>query len=112
MTAKTKKTEQQLKEFVEKVEELRSDLLNEKQGYILFAYDEVDDKSQNNTFSFSGKFNCFAECLFTCMKSNPTLANLVLAASSAVAQSRVVEMNEQMQQNTPKETTNKPKIVS
>ena len=51
----------------------------------------VENNSQANSFSFTGKLNLVAECLYSCMKKNEILANVVMAAANALAQSRMAE---------------------
>lgn len=87
----TKKTESQIEEFVKGVESLRGDMLNEGKGYMLLAYEELENGAQKNNFSFGGKLNCIAECLYSCMKKNEILANIIVAAANALVQSRMLE---------------------
>lgn len=80
-----------IEKFAKSVDSLKNEMLDDKQGYILFAYNERDGKGQENVFASCGKFGNFAEMLFACMKSNPALANIMMAAVNAYAQSRVID---------------------
>jgi hypothetical protein len=85
------KTESLIEKFAKGVDALRDGMLDDKQGYILFAYNDVDKNGQENIFSSCGRFGNFAEMLFACMKSNPALANIMMAAVNAYAQNRMME---------------------
>lgn len=85
------KTESLIEKFAKGVDALGSEVLGDKQGYILFAYNDVDKNGQENIFSSCGRFGNFAEMLFACMKSNPALANIMMAAVNAYAQNRMME---------------------
>jgi hypothetical protein len=54
-----------------------------------------------------------AECLYACMKQNEMLANIVIAASNAIVQGRMMEAQIQQQAmeatTTKKKRTRKPK---
>lgn len=93
------KTEPLIEKFAKSVDSLKNEMLDDKQGYILFAYNEEEGKGQENIFASCGKFGSFAEMLFACMKSNPALANIMMAAVNAYAQSRVIDAA--MQSETP-----------
>lgn len=87
----TKQTEPQIENFVKHVDSLRGEMIGENQGYMLLAYEELENNSQANSFSFTGKLNLVAECLYSCMKKNEILANVIVAAANALVQSRVIE---------------------
>lgn len=91
---KTKKT--QIEKFTEKVDALGAKLLDEKKGYILLAYNELNDDTIECGFASKGKMTGMAECLYTCMKQNPMLEYLVMSAGNALAQTRM--MQEQIQE--------------
>ena len=84
-------TKTQLEKFVEGVDSLSNELIDESKGYILFAYEENGDNMQS-AFASKGKLNNIAECLYACMKQNQMLANVVIAASNGIVQSRMAEM--------------------
>lgn len=87
----TKKNVSQIEMFTQNVESLGTELLNEDKGYLMFVYNEMENGNTESVFASRGKLNCIAECLFACMKQNPVLANVVIAASNAVVQSRMME---------------------
>lgn len=79
---------------------LKDEMLGDKQGYVLFAYNEAeDDRGQENIFVSNGRFGNIAEMFFACMKSDPALANIMTAAVNAYSQSRMMEMA--MKSDTP-----------
>lgn len=96
-------TKTQLEKFVEGVDSLSNELIDESKGYILFAYEENGDNMQS-AFTSKGKLNNIVECLYACMKQNPMLANVVIAASNGIVQSRVAEMQMPVEQNPAPET--------
>lgn len=81
-----------IEEFVKKVDSLKKEMLGEDCGFVLLAYQEIDEKQQHNTFAAGGKLSNMAECFVAFMKSEPVMANVVMAASSAIAQQRMTEM--------------------
>lgn len=85
-----KKT-QNIDEFVKKVSELKAEMLGDESGFVLLTYAEIDDKTQHNLFSVGGKLNRLAECFVSFMKKDQMMANVVMAASSAIAQTRLME---------------------
>lgn len=85
----TKQTK--IEEFVKKVNELKAEMLGEENGFVLLTYEEIDGNSQQNSFAVGGKLNRIAECFVSFMKSEPMMANVVMAASSAIAQTRLLE---------------------
>lgn len=91
---KTKKT--QMEKFTEKVEAWGAKLLDEKKGYILLAYNELEDDTTECGFASKGKMTGMVECLYSCMNQSPMLANVVMAASNAFVQTRM--MQEQIQE--------------
>ena len=88
-------TKTQLEKFVEGVDSLSNELIDESKGYILFAYEENGDNMQS-AFTSKGRLNNIAECLYACMKQNPMLANVVIAASNGIVQSRMAQMQAEM----------------
>lgn len=95
----TKTTKPQIENFVKEVEALKEKTLGENKGYMLLAYEELENNSQANSFSFNGKISCVAECLYSCMKKNEILANVIMAAANALMQNRMLEA--QMMAETP-----------
>ena len=110
----TKKTESQLENFVKDVDALGAEILkDDDKGFILFAYNELDKGAIESTFAVRGKLNAIAETLFTCMKQNLALANVILAASNAYGHHRMLEsqMHAETQTKEPKGKKSK-KVIS
>lgn len=80
-----------IEEFMNKVNSLKAEMLGENNGFVIVGYEEIDDKTQHNSFAVGGKLSCLAECFLSFMKSEPTMANVILAAASAIVQNRMVE---------------------
>ena len=80
-----------VEEFVKKVDELKKEMLGEDSGFCLLAYQKIDEKQQHNTFAGSGSFSNMAECFVALMKKDPTMSNIILAASSAITHQRLTE---------------------
>lgn len=100
---RTKKTT--VEKFTEKVDALSAKLLDDKQGYVLFCFNEMEDKAMQSYFSSKGNISNIVECMYASMKSNPMLANMMMAACNAVTQVRMQEMAAQAEENTNEETT-------
>lgn len=102
--------ELELEKFVEGVENLSKEHLNDNRGYMMVAYGETEG-SIVSAFSSKGRLSNLAECLYSCMKRDPMLANLIIAASNAIVQSRMAEAGLNMEP-TPveKKKRNKKKI--
>lgn len=90
---KTKKTS--IEKFAEKTNQWAAKLLNEKQGYVLLCYNELDDDKIQTSLSSKGNISSTVECLHVCMNKNPMFANIVVAAANAMVQARM--MQEEMQ---------------
>ena len=111
----TKREESKIEQFSKAIDQLSSEVFDKKQGYILFAYEEIDNDKAENTFASRGKLGSMAECLYACMKKNEILANVVIAASNAIVQNRMMEaqiMQQAMEAEAPttkKKRTRKPK---
>jgi hypothetical protein len=84
-------TKLQIEEFVDKVNALKEEMLRDKHGFVLFAYEELDKDTQSNSCSASGKLSRIAECFVSLMKSDPAIANVMIAAANAIVQRRVLE---------------------
>lgn len=106
----TKKTESQIGEFIKEVESLSKEKLNETKGYLIFTYGELEEGKQENGYTITGKLSNIAECMYSCMMKNPTLANVVMAAANAVAQQRFIEAKMMNAESpaTPEESIKKP----
>lgn len=85
------KTTQKIDEFVKNVNSMKSEMLGDDSGYVLLAYSEIDEMTQHNSFAVGGKLNNIAECFVSFMKSEPTMANVIIAAANAIVQNRVLE---------------------
>ena len=110
----TKKEESKIEKFSKAIDQLSAEVFDEKQGYILFAYGELENGNTENSFASRGKYTCMAECLYACMKQNEMLANIVIAATNAVVQGRMMEAQIQQEAmeataTTKKKRTRKPK---
>ena len=104
---RTKKTS--IQKFAEKVESLGLKL-NKKQGYIMFCFSETEDDKIQSFYSSNGNIANTVECLYSCMKNDTMLANILLAATSAIAQARaqqMMELNKDEEPVTTKEVTPK-----
>lgn len=82
--------ELQITKFVDKVNALKEEMINEDNGFLFLAY-EMQGEAQSNAFTAGGRMNCLAECLYTCMTKDQGLANIIIAASNAFVQSRMME---------------------
>ena len=91
-----RKTKTKVEKFTDKVEPWGDKLLGEKQGYIVLAFDELEDGTTECGFLSKGKMTGMAECMFTCMSKNPMLEYVVMAAGNALAQTRMLQ--EQLQE--------------
>lgn len=100
---KPTKEKSRIEKFVTEVEALKEKMFAENTtGYIFFAYEENDDKTQENIFSSNGRLTSIAECLYSCMQHNPTVANVIIAAANAVVQGRAIEAANMMDNKKPK----------
>lgn len=108
----TKKTESQIEKFTKDVESLSKESLTENEGYLIFAYGEREEGKQENGYTITGKLSNIAECLYSCMMKNPTLANVVMAAANAVAQQRFMETQIAAETSKPKTKGKKSKKVN
>ena len=98
----TKKTE--IERFVQSVESLSTNLLDDSKGYVVFAYNELEN-SQENTFALKCKLHNMAECIYSCMTQNEGFANALIAAANAYVQNRYMAAaalaNEQAPEEAP-----------
>ena len=99
---RTKKTSTE--KFADKVSAISEKLLNENQGYLLLCYNESDKDTIQSFYMSKGKIANIVECLYTCMKKDPMLANMMLAASSAIAQNRLQQQAAMEAQEKTEET--------
>lgn len=110
----TKKTESQLEKFIKDVDALGAKILkDDDKGFILFAYNELGKGAIESTYAVRGKFNTIVETLFTHMKGDLALANVILAASNAYGHHRMLEsqMQAEVQTKEPKGKKSK-KVIS
>ena len=96
----------------EKIFDNATTMLNENVddscGYLLFGFENNGDNTMCG-FTSKGTINGMVECLHSCMKRDPMLANIVIAASNAIAQQRMAEMQIQAEQTATTEAPAKPK---
>lgn len=88
-TKRTKKTS--VEKFAEKTTQWADKLLTEKQGYILLCYNELDEDMLMTSITSKGSIGASVECLHLCMNKNPLFANIVMAASNAFVQARMMQ---------------------
>ena len=105
-----KKQDPLIEKFANMVDSMGSEILDEDMGYLLLTYHELEKGNQENTYAVHGKLSQTAECIFSCMKHNPSLANVIIAASNAFAHYRMLEAQKDMLEQTTKEEPKK--IVS
>ena len=86
---RTKKTS--IEKFTDKTNEWSTKLLNEKQGYLLLCYNELNDDQIQTSLSSKGNIASMVECLHLCMNKNPMFANIVVAAANAMVQARIMQ---------------------
>lgn len=96
-----------IEEFVKKVDSMKREMLGDDCGFVILAYQEIDEKQQHNTFAAVGKLSNMAECFVSFMKTEPVMANVVMAASSAIAQQRLVEAQMVAEAKQPKKNRKK-----
>ena len=98
----TKKNE--IERFVQSVESLSTNLLDDSKGYVVLAYNELEN-SQENTFALKAKLHNMAECIYSCMTQNEGFANALIAAANAYVQNRYMAAaalaNEQAPEEAP-----------
>lgn len=103
----TKKTEPQIEVFATEVESLSEKLLSKKDGFIMLAYTE-DEEKMENSFLLRGKITALAESIYNGMMNNAAFATAVIVASNAYGQEKMMEaQTEAAVQNAdvaPKET--------
>lgn len=86
-----------------KLKELTNNTVPAKKGFICIAYDKEASADTQNAFFGAGFPADLAECLLGCMQQNETLANVVIAASNALVQKRMLAVQAQAP-TTPEET--------
>lgn len=96
-----------IEEFVKKVDSMKKEMLGDDCGFVILAYQEIDEKQQHNTFAAGGKLSNMAECFVSFMKTEPVMANVVMAASSAIAQQRLAEAQMVAEAKQPKKNRKK-----
>lgn len=80
----------QIEQFMDGVKSLTDETLNDNNGFILLGY-ELDGDKQHASFRAGGKLNHLAECIYTCMSKDQGLANIIIAASNAYVQNRMMQ---------------------
>lgn len=108
----TKKTESQIEKFTKEVESLSKERLTGKEGCLIFSYGELGEGRQENGYTIHGNVSNIAECLYSCMMKNPTLANVVMAAAGAIAQQRMMQAQIAAEASKPKTKGKKSKKVN
>jgi hypothetical protein len=98
-----------ISELQEKLKELTDNTKPEKKGLICIAYDKEASEDTQNAFLGAGFPADLAECLFGCMQQNETLANVVIAASNALVQKRMLAVQMQMRAQAPATTEDSKK---
>lgn len=88
---KKKVTKTSVNKFAEKTTKWANKLLTDKQGYILLCYDELDEDRLMASITSKGSIGASAECLHLCMNKNPLFANMVMIASNAFVQARMMQ---------------------
>jgi hypothetical protein len=94
-----KKQSEFLSEITDKFKEYTGRLTAEGKGFILLAYDKNEDGTRQNAFMGEGHPTDVAECIYGCITQNETLASVIIAASNALMQNRVLAA--QMKSETP-----------
>lgn len=93
----TKKTETEfIRKITDMVKEETGKRTVEKSGLLLVAYDTDKDGIKQHAYVGFGTPANFAECLYSSMMRDPMLANVIMAASNAVAQNRMMEAQMKM----------------
>lgn len=86
-----RKAKTRVEKFTDKVTQWGDKLLDENMGYVLLAFDELEDGSTMCGFKSKGKFPSIAECLYSCMEQNPMFEYVVVSAANALAQNRAMQ---------------------
>lgn len=87
-----------ISELQDKLKEFSNNDKPARKGFICIAYDKEASEDTQNAFLGAGFPADLAECLLGCMQQNETLANVVIAASNALVQKRMLAVQMQMQQ--------------
>lgn len=88
----TKKQETEfIKEILDTIKEKTDKSKAEIKGCLLLAYDTDKDGVKQHAFFAAGTPANLAESLYSSMMRDPMLANVIIAASNAVVQSRMAE---------------------
>lgn len=98
--------------FVDEINSLQDELLDESSGCLVLGYEKLDDESTNNYFSASGRMTLIAECLVACMNKDQGLANVIIAATNAYAQNKMMRTQVRTEPPINNIDANNPKIVS
>ena len=106
----TNKKESKIIAFADAVENLGKETLGENAGFMMFCYEAKENGSQENNFMVKGKLGDIAESIYTFMKNNPALANVILAASNAYAHHQMMQSALANEVNEPKKDKKKKKV--
>lgn len=87
-----------ISELQDKLKEFSNNDKPARKGFICIAYDKEASEDTQNAFLGAGFPADLAECLLGCMQQNETLANVVIAASNALVQKRMLAAQMQMKQ--------------
>lgn len=87
-----------ISELQDKLKEFSNNDKPARKGFICIAYDKEASEDTQNAFLGAGFPADLAECLLGCMQQNETLANVVIAASNALVQKRMLAVQMQMKQ--------------
>lgn len=87
-----------ISELQDKLKEFSNNDKPARKGFICIAYDKEAGEDTQNAFLGAGFPSDLAECLLGCMQQNETLANVVIAASNALVQKRMLAVQMQMKQ--------------
>lgn len=104
---KTKKTSP-IEAFAKQVGKVSDKHLDDNMGYLLFAYNAVDDNTMESGFGAKGGLHHTADCLLSVMKQNETVAHIITAAANAYGYMRMAQAQAQQAMHDGK----KSKIVS
>ena len=100
--------ELKIAKLVDDVKTLGEEIVDDTNGFLLLAYEKADNKLAS-TFLSRGNFMSLIECLYANMKSDPMLSNVIMTASSLIAQDKLMEAQVQAAETEATKETVKPK---
>ena len=100
-----------ISELQDKLKEFSNNDKPARKGFICIAYDKEASEDTQNAFLGAGFPSDLAECLLGCMQQNETLANVVIAASNALVQKRMLAVQMQMKQAEAQNKRNQGKEI-